>query len=156
MKIIRDTVLGAKDEIYNKEETEILQIKDFAKVMQKAFAAVGWIVAEEDEAAYAEWYEKRGEIVWGEIARNFVDEFTISAETIELGEVQKPKKTKKKEQDKKAPGAKAPAKGPKKALSTAEKVAVKEMSPGAGRRGARPPGSAPRRGTPRARSRRPP
>jgi hypothetical protein len=127
LKIILDTVKGAEDEIYKKEGDEITQIKDFAKVMREAFIKVGWVVAKEDEAAYAEWYEKRGEIVWGEIARNFVDEFTIGAETVKPVEVQKPKKPKKK-MNKKAPGAKAaPAKGPKKALSDAEKVALKEM-----------------------------
>ena len=125
LKIIRDTVLGAQDEIYKKEGDEITQIKDFAKVMHEAFVKVGCIVAEGDKSAYAEWYEKRGEIVWGEIARNFIVELTIGAETVKPVEVQKPKKPKK---PKKAPGAKAAlAKGPKKPLSDAEKVAVKEM-----------------------------
>jgi len=120
-------VKGAEDEIYKKEGDEITQIKDFAKVMREAFVKVGCIVAEGDKAAYAEWYEKRGEIVWGEIARNFIVELTIGAETVEPVEVQKPKKPKKKI-NKKAPEAKAaPLKGPKKALSDAEKVALKEM-----------------------------
>ena len=119
-------MLGAEDEIYKKEGDEITQIKDFAKVMREAFVKVGWIVAEGDKSAYTEWYEKRGEIVWGEIARNFIVEFTIGAETVKPVEVQKPKA--KKKTNKKAPGAKAAlAKGPKKPLSDAEKVAVKEM-----------------------------
>jgi hypothetical protein len=126
LKIILDTVKGAEGEIYKKKETEMMQIKDFAKVMREAFDKVGCIVAKEDEAVYAEWYEKRGEIVWGEIARNFIVEFTRGAETVKPVEVQAPKK--KKKTNKKAPGAKAAlAKGPKKPLSDAEKVAVKEM-----------------------------
>ena len=126
-KIIRDTVLGAEDEIYKKEGDEITQIKDFAKVMREAFVKVGWIVAEGDKAAYAEWYEKRGEVVWGEIARNFIVELTKGADTVKPDEVQKPKKPKK-PMNKKAPEAKAaPLKGPKKPLSDAEKVALKEM-----------------------------
>ena len=93
--------------------------------MHEAFVKVGCIVAEGDKSAYAEWYEKRGEIVWGEIARNFIVELTIGAETVKPVEVQKPKA---KKTNKKAPGAKAAlAKGPKKPLSDAEKVAVKEM-----------------------------
>ena len=127
LKIILDTVKGAEDEIYKKEGDEITQIKDFAKVMREAFVKVGWVVAEGDKAAYAEWYEKRGEVVWGEVARNFIVELTIGAETVKPDEVQKPKKPKKKI-NKKAPEAKAaPLKGPKKALSDAEKVALKEM-----------------------------
>lgn len=127
LKIILDTVKGAEGEIYKKKETEMLQIKDFAKVMREAFDKVGCIVAKEDEAAYAEWYEKRGEIVWGEIARNFIVELTIGAETVKPGEVQAPKK-KKKKQDKAPKAKKAPLKA-----SMEDKLAQKEKREKKGR-----------------------